>query len=223
MIHLQIGFNAPHDRNENASPSSAMLAHPHPQQQQQQQHQQSVSQSSMSYNVQVNSAHKNISSSSTSTGAYSIQNMKEEPNAGANSYSNAVNGSGADDMAVSVTFVNISKKEKKERKICKFNNLFFFFLNYFPQSFGLFQHPGAYDEPEYHSLSQDAQNQPPFLENSPEFYAGMLEQKYNQPYHKNPFNTRGKFSYDISFTRFELDFTKAYDFCLFLIETFEKM
>lgn len=89
----QLGFNAPHDRNENSSPSSAMLAHP-------QQHQ-PVSQSSMSYNVQVNSAHKNISSSSTSTGAYSIQNMKEEPNAGANNYSSAVNGSGTDDMAVS--------------------------------------------------------------------------------------------------------------------------
>lgn len=65
-------------------------------------------------------------------------------------------------------------------------------FSFFVQSFGLFQHPGAYDEPEYHSLSQDAQNQPPFLENSPEFYAGMLEQKYNQPYHKNPFNSRGK-------------------------------
>ncbi|XP_055324071.1 ETS-like protein pointed isoform X2 [Sitodiplosis mosellana] len=146
------GFNAPHDRNENSSPSSAaMLAHP-------QQHQ-PVSQNSMSYNVQVNSAHKNISSSSTSTGAYSIQNMKEEPNTGANNYSSAVNGNGPDDMA----------------------------------SFGLFTHPGPYEEPEYHSLSQDAQNQPPYLENSPEFYAGMLEQKYNQPYHKNPFNSRGRF------------------------------
>lgn len=93
LLNIQLGFNAPHDRNENSSPSSAMLAHP-------QQHQ-PVSQSSMSYNVQVNSAHKNISSSSTSTGAYSIQNMKEEPNAGANNYSSAVNGSGADDMAVS--------------------------------------------------------------------------------------------------------------------------
>ncbi|XP_031620965.1 ETS-like protein pointed isoform X2 [Contarinia nasturtii] len=143
------GFNAPHDRNENSSPSSAMLAHP-------QQHQQPVSQNSMSYNVQ---AHKNISSSSTSTGAYSIQNMKEEPSAGANNYPNAVNGNGSDDMA----------------------------------SFGLFTHPGPYEEPEYHSLSQDAQNQPPYLENSPEFYAGMLEQKYNQPYHKNPFNSRGRF------------------------------
>lgn len=68
-----------------------MLAHP-------QQHQQPVSQNSMSYNVQ---AHKNLSSSSTSTGAYSIQNMKEEPSAGANNYPNAVNGNGADDMAVS--------------------------------------------------------------------------------------------------------------------------
>lgn len=79
-----------------------MLAHS-------QQHQ-PVSQNSMSYNnVQVNSAHKNISSSSTSTGAYSIQNMKEEPNTGANNYSSAVNGSGSDDMAVSV----IKKKENE--------------------------------------------------------------------------------------------------------------
>lgn len=99
MINLELfvfvsGFNAPHDRNENSSPSSTMLVHP-------QQHQ-PVSQSSMSYNnVQINSAHKNISSSSTSSGAYSIQNMKEEPNVGANTYSSAVNGNGPDDMAVS--------------------------------------------------------------------------------------------------------------------------
>lgn len=93
-FHIEIGFNPPHDRNENSSPSSTLLAHP-------QQHQ-PVSQSSMSYNVQVNSAHKSISSSSTSTGGYSIQNMKEEPNQGANTYNSAVNGSGPDDMAVSV-------------------------------------------------------------------------------------------------------------------------
>lgn len=199
-----------------------MLAHPHshPQQQQQQQqppppqqHQQSVSQSSMSYNVQVNSAHKNISSSSTSTGAYSIQNMKEEPNAGANNYSNAVNGNGADDMAVSCSTCQFSKilmeTNPIEVKTTTHYDLFF------AQSFGLFQHPGAYDEQEYHSLSQDAQNQPPFLENSPEFYAGMLEQKYNQPYHKNPFNSRGRCSVYITIS--QIRFAEFHGSIVFLV------
>lgn len=48
----------------------------------------------------MNSIHKNLTSSSTS-GGYSLQNMKEEPNTGSNNYSN-VNGNNAlDDMAVS--------------------------------------------------------------------------------------------------------------------------
>lgn len=86
---------------------------PHPQQHQ------PVSQSSMSYNVQVNSAHKNISSSSTSTGAYSIQNMKEEPNAGANNYSSAVNGNGPDDMAVSVALIYFHSLSSDHYSKCK--------------------------------------------------------------------------------------------------------
>lgn len=65
----------------------------------------------------------------------------------------------------------------------------FFFIQ---QNFGIFTHPGPYEEQDYHSLSQDAQNQGQYLENSPEFYAGMLDQKYNQHYHKNTFNSRGK-------------------------------
>lgn len=168
-----------------------------------QQHQ-SVSQNSMSYNVQINSAHKNISSSSSSTGAYSVQNMKEEPNTGANNYSSAVNGTGPDDMAVSVHFHVLLRFDFifpprsffiSISHVCTFVILFFCFcLLVLLQSFGLFTHPGPYEEPEYHSLSQDAQNQTPYLENSPEFYAGMLEQKYNQQYHKNPFNSRGKLS-----------------------------
>lgn len=64
---------------------------------------QSVSQSSMSYNIHMNSIHKNLTSSSTS-GGYSLQNMKEEPNTGSNNYSN-VNGTAQDDMAVSEQFL----------------------------------------------------------------------------------------------------------------------
>lgn len=54
-------------------------------------------------------------------------------------------------------------------------------------NFGLFTHPGPYEEQE-HVLPQDAQNQPPYLENSPEFYAGMVDHKYNQHYPKNTYN-----------------------------------
>lgn len=47
-------------------------------------------------------------------------------------------------------------------------------------------HPGHYDEHEYHSL--DTQSQPPYLESSPEFYPGMMEQKYTPHYHKGPYS-----------------------------------
>lgn len=53
------------------------------------------------------------------------------------------------------------------------------------------QHSGHYDEQDYHSLPQDTQTQPPYLESSPEFYSGMMEPKYNSPYHKGPYS-RGK-------------------------------
>lgn len=65
---------------------------------------QSVSQSSMSYNIHMNSIHKNLTSSSSTSGGYSLQNMKEEPNTGSNNYSN-VNGNAQDDMAVSDQFL----------------------------------------------------------------------------------------------------------------------
>lgn len=104
-----IGFSAPHDRNENSSPSSTMLTH-------QPQHQ-SVSQSSMSYNIHMNSIHKNLTNSSTSSaGGYNLQNMKEEPNTGTNNYSSIVNGTTQDDMAV------------REQKNSEIVNYFFFFL-----------------------------------------------------------------------------------------------
>lgn len=60
------------------------------------------------------------------------------------------------------------------------------------QNFGLFTHPGPYEEQDYHALPQDAQNQPPYLENSPEFYAGMVDQKNYQHYPKNTYNIRGE-------------------------------
>lgn len=73
----------------------------------------------------------------------------------------------------------------------------------------MFTHPGPYEEQE-HVLPQDAQNQPPYLENSPEFYAGMVDQKYNQHYPKHPYaNIRGKFAEYIIFCVFSsFRFTK---------------
>jgi C-ets-1 len=55
--------------------------------------------------------------------------------------------------------------------------------------------PHGYDEHEYHSLPQDPQNQPPYLESSPEFYPGMLEQKFMPQYpHKNgPYSRGGRY------------------------------
>lgn len=53
------------------------------------------------------------------------------------------------------------------------------------------QHTGHYDEQDYQTLPQDTQTQPPYLENSPEFYSGMMEPKYNSHYHKGPYS-RGK-------------------------------
>lgn len=57
----------------------------------------------------------------------------------------------------------------------------------------------TYDEHEYHALPQDTQVQPPYLESSPEFYPGMLDQKYqssNSHYGKAPSGStyaRGRF------------------------------
>lgn len=49
------------------------------------------------------------------------------------------------------------------------------------QNFNVLPHQtgsSSYDEHEYHSLPQDAQGQPPYMESSPEFYPGLMEQKY---------------------------------------------
>lgn len=67
----------------------------------------------------------------------------------------------------------------------------------------MFTHPGAYDEHEYHSLPQDTQTQPPYLEGSPEFYSGMMDQKYAPHYQKNHYTPRGKrFLFNFSFLFF---------------------
>lgn len=60
------------------------------------------------------------------------------------------------------------------------------------QNYGIFTHHGAYDEAEYHSLPTEPQTQPPYLEGSPEFYSGMMDQKYVSHYHKASYSSRGK-------------------------------
>lgn len=61
------------------------------------------------------------------------------------------------------------------------------------QNYGIFTHHGAYDEAEYHSLPADPQSQSPYLEGSPEFYSGMMDQKYVSHYHKTPYSSRGNY------------------------------
>ncbi|GAB0091000.1 ETS-like protein pointed [Sergentomyia squamirostris] len=57
------------------------------------------------------------------------------------------------------------------------------------RNFNLLSNPCNYSEHEYNSLTHEvASGQQQYLENSPEFYAGIIEQKFsNSPYHKgNP-------------------------------------
>lgn len=53
----------------------------------------------MSYNMHTNPINKNLVST-TQSGGYSINNMKEEPNAVPNIYSNIMNIGGQEDMSV---------------------------------------------------------------------------------------------------------------------------
>lgn len=77
---LLSGYSTPHDRNENSSPPNNTMIPPQP-----------GGQQYMPMQMQRNSG-------SAHSVAYHLQNMKEEPSSGANSYANM--GSTQDDMPV---------------------------------------------------------------------------------------------------------------------------
>lgn len=82
----------------------------------------------------------------------------------------------------------------------------------FDQSYGIFTHHGSYDEAEYHSLPNEPQTQPPYMEGSPEFYPGMMDQKYVPHYTKTPYSSRGKHHYIIIFIGQNINFISNSEF-----------